>query len=147
MNTNSEAKRILCYGDSNTWGYMPAKATRYSIDQRWTGILQKSLGEEFEVIEEGTNSRTTDLDDPKHFGKNGAEYLIPCLESHFPLDFVVLMLGTNDLKERFNRNSERVARGIQKLLTIIKKTAEDEEEKLPKIILICPPIIDESVKG
>ena len=109
--------------------------------------MQKSLGVEFEVIEEGANSRTTDLDDPKRTGKNGADYLVPCLGSHFPLDVVILMLGTNDLKEQFNRNPDRIAEGIQNLLNLIKKTSKDEETKLPKIILICPPIVNETVKG
>jgi len=93
VNINPNATRVLCYGDSNTWGYMPAKATRYRLNQRWTGILQKSLRVKFEVIEEGLNSRTTDIDDPKRTGKNGSNYLVPCLGSHFPLDVVVLMLG------------------------------------------------------
>ncbi|PIX76714.1 MAG: arylesterase, partial [bacterium (Candidatus Ratteibacteria) CG_4_10_14_3_um_filter_41_18] len=97
----------LCYGDSNTWGYIPATAKRYAVGCRWPGVLQKLLGDSWEVIEEGVNSRTTVFDDPKHIGKNGKTYLVPCLETHNPIDIVILYLGTNDLKERFNRSVEQ----------------------------------------
>jgi lysophospholipase L1-like esterase len=147
MNTNIKAKRVLCYGDSNTWGYMPAIGKRYPANIRWTGLLQEKLGSDFEIIEEGTNSRTTDFDDPKHIGKSGLQYLRPCLETHDPIDLIILMLGTNDLKERFAREPERVAKGIQKLLDAIKFFSVEEETNLPEILLVCPPIIDESVRG
>ena len=95
--------RILCYGDSNTWGYDPASGERFAADIRWTGVLRKVLASDrFEVIEEGLNGRTTVWDDPIEGQKNGRQYLIPCLESHRPLDLVVILLGTNDLKKRFS---------------------------------------------
>lgn len=103
MNTNVNAKRVLCFGDSNTWGYIPASGKRHPVGIRWTTLLQEKLGSDFEVIEEGLNSRTTDMNDPKHVGKNGLAYLRPCLETHDPIDLIILMLGTNDMKERFNR--------------------------------------------
>jgi len=106
-------KTILCYGDSNTYGCKPvgfdilekgivAADLRFGQEQRWTGVLGQELGEGYRVIEEGLNGRTTVFDDPvegKH--KNGVSYLLPCLESHAPLDYVSLMLGTNDLKKDF----------------------------------------------
>lgn len=147
MNINTKALKILCYGDSNTWGFVPGKGTRFPKEVRWTGILQKSLGSDFEIIEEGLNSRTTTIDDPKNIGKNGASYLVPCLETHFPIEYIVLFLGTNDLKERFHRASQDVAAGIQNLLDLIKDTSHGEGQALPKVILVCPPMVDESVKG
>ena len=95
-------KTILCYGDSNTWGYNPATTERSSRDERWTGILRRELDDGYLVIEEGLNGRTTVWDDPIEGYKNGKEYLIPCLETHKPLDLVIIMLGTNDLKVRFS---------------------------------------------
>ena len=66
MNINPTSKRILCFGDSNTWGYVPATGKRYPVGVRWTSLLQEKLGDGYEIIEEGLNSRTTDIDDPKH---------------------------------------------------------------------------------
>ncbi len=91
-------KTILCYGDSNTWGYIPATAGRYPPDVRWPGVMRKLLGEKYNVIEEGLNGRTTVWEDPYKPGRNGLELLIPILDSHNPIDLVVVMLGTNDLK-------------------------------------------------
>ena len=85
-------KTILCYGDSNTWGYIPGTGNRYPRQVRWTGVLQNLLGEKFHVIEEGLNGRTTVMDDPTRIAKNGLPYLRPCLDSHAPIDLVVLML-------------------------------------------------------
>lgn len=146
MNSNPKAIRILCYGDSNTWGYIPGTGERFDPSLRWTGLLQKSLGERFEIIEEGLNSRTTVLDDPKHEGKNGEKYLKPCLQTHYPLDGVILMLGTNDLKERFDRTAEQITQGIETLISIIQN-AEYHYDKDPKVILLVPPYIDESIEG
>lgn len=90
--------RILCYGDSNTWGYISGTDhQRYGNNERWTKILTSLLGDKFEIIEEGLNSRTLTSNDtrPGKEGKNGYEYLLPCLDTHDPIDLVVLMLGTN----------------------------------------------------
>ena len=86
-------KTILCYGDSNTYGLRPDSNQRYPREIRWTGLLQKSLGEDYYVIEEGLSGRTTLWDDPIEEHKNGKTYLFPCLESHSPIDLVVLMLS------------------------------------------------------
>jgi lysophospholipase L1-like esterase len=94
-------KTILCYGDSNTWGYIPGTGERYASHVRWPGVLQNALGNGYVIIEEGLCGRTTVWDDPIEEYRSGKEYLIPCLKSHAPLDLVVLMLGSNDLKMRF----------------------------------------------
>lgn len=147
MNTRPKAKRILCFGDSNTWGYIPALGKRYPVGVRWTSLLQDKLGDEYEVIEEGLSSRTTDVDDPKHEGKNGLTYFRPCLETHDPIDLLILMLGTNDMKERFNRTPERVAEGIENILLSVHKFVKEEETQMPKIVVVSPPLIDEEVEG
>ncbi len=91
-------KRILCYGDSNTWGNIPGIGTRYPEDIRWTGILAKELGAEYRIVEDGLNGRTTVFDDNYAEFRNGKKGLGYSLSAHSPLDLVILSLGTNDLK-------------------------------------------------
>lgn len=99
---------ILCYGDSNTYGYNPVNGLRYPKDVRWTGVLQKLLGEQYAVIEEGCNGRTTVFEDIAEPWKAGLGYLKPCLNTHKPIDFVIMMLGSNDLKECFTHQQKRL---------------------------------------
>ena len=86
-------REIMCFGDSNTWGYDPARGARFAREVRWTGVLQASLGPGIHVIEEGLNGRTSVWEDPVEGDKMGRRHLMPCLESQAPLDLVVLMLG------------------------------------------------------
>lgn len=149
MNPNPDAKRILCYGDSNTWGRSGQSVTRYPSNIRWTGLLQKKLGNSYEIIEEGLRSRTTDFedDDPEFPGRNGLTYLRPCLESHNPLDLVILWLGTNDLKSRFNRTPFDVGVGLRKNLELIQAIAKDVQGNQSQILLISPPVVIETHLG
>jgi len=95
-------KRLLCFGDSLTWGWVPvpemSPTTRFPYDERWTGVLAKALDKDYEVIEEGLSARTTSIDDPVDPRLNGSAYLPSALASHLPLDLVIIMLGTNDTK-------------------------------------------------
>lgn len=147
MNTNSSSVKIVCFGDSNTWGYIPATGERYPVELRWTSLLQKSLSDNFEIIEEGVNSRTTTFDDPKHKGKNGKAYLIPCLETHNPIDILVLFLGTNDLKERFDRTPAQIFESIEELIKTVQEYAWNKNKNQSKIVLVSPMIVDETVSG
>jgi len=136
-------KTILCYGDSNTFGLMPDLLNRYPKHIRWTGILQQRLGPDFDVIEEGLGGRTTVWDDPVEEHKNGKKYLLPCLESHRPIDLVIIMLGTNDLKDRFHVSSFTIATSIENLLNAIQNSASGPDFKAPQVLLVCPvPIRD-----
>jgi lysophospholipase L1-like esterase len=134
-------KVILCYGDSNTWGYNPVTQERFSIHERWTGVLADQLGDEYRVIEEGLNGRTSVWDDPIEDFRNGKEYLLPCLYSHKPIDLVVLMLGTNDLKKRFSASAQDIANGISVLVEIIQLSGSGWDNRAPKILLIAPPVV------
>lgn len=132
-------KTILCFGDSNTYGYNPAGG-RFGLHERWAGVLRDELKEGYWVIEEGLNGRTTVWDDPiegKH--KNGREYLLPCLESHAPIDLVVILLGTNDLKMRFGLPAQDVARGAGVLVNLVKASSAGPESTAPQVLLIAPP--------
>lgn len=144
-------KTVLCYGDSNTYGTKPVDQNfldtpfnphdfRFPKEKRWTGILQKELGADHDVIEEGLNGRTTVLDDPiEGADRNGLTYLPPCLESHAPIDLVVLMLGTNDLKARFSLTAFDIAMGIKVLIDTIKASGSGPGMRSPEILLLCPP--------
>lgn len=133
-------KRILCFGDSNTYGASVEKdIARYDEHTRWPMLLGKKLGPDYTVIEEGFGGRTTVFDDPVEGGyKSGANYLPPCLMSHNPLDIVVLMLGTNDTKERFSMNAFTIAQCAGELITLIRQYGANAENKPPKILLISP---------
>lgn len=139
-------KTILCYGDSNTWGYVPISADvkkieRYSRNIRWPGFLQKTLGENYYVVEEGLNSRTTNIDYQIPPNRNGKTYLAPCLYSHAPIDLVILALGGNDLKIYFNRTANDVCEGISELIDVIQQSQYGAEFKgPPEILLITHPI-------
>ncbi|MEW5976999.1 MAG: SGNH/GDSL hydrolase family protein [Acidobacteriota bacterium] len=131
-------KTILCYGDSNTWGYAPVSKERYAPEVRWPGVLKRSLGADFHVIEEGLNGRTTVLDDAIEPYRNGKEYLIPCLISHKPLDLVIILLGTNDLKRRFSLPPSDIARGAGQLVELVLKSDTGPNGKAPRVLLISP---------
>jgi lysophospholipase L1-like esterase len=147
MNTNAKAKRILCYGDSNTWGWIPASMgmERYSVEKRWPGRLQELLGNDYEIIEEGLGGRTTMFDDPRPDfpERNGLKTLSIILESHLPLDFVILMLGTTDTKELMNLSTEKIAEGVDKLVETIKSYKILKGSSTPQILLVVPPIVRE----
>lgn len=141
-------KTILCYGDSNTWGYVPGSFNeknyymeRYSCHQRWPSILQKILGSDYYVIEEGLNGRTTNVDYKDFAGRNGKTFLPVCLYSHAPLHLVILVLGINDLKAEFKRTSQEVTQGLSELIDIIQtSTFGPDMQSPPKILLIGYPI-------
>lgn len=138
--------KILCYGDSNTWGLNPHKEfSRYPEDIRWTGRLKRTLGNDYLIDEEGLSGRTTNLDDSLLPGLNGEKILIPYLKKHHPTDLVILFLGTNDLKEHFHRSALDIAQAIQELVVIIQTEAKNSQGKPSHILLISPTIVDESV--
>ncbi|NLT98323.1 MAG: SGNH/GDSL hydrolase family protein [Christensenellaceae bacterium] len=130
---------ILCFGDYNTFGYITgSNGERYEREIRWTGRLQKLLGSDFYIIEEGLGGRTTVWDDPIEEDKNGAKYLMPCLQSHKPLDMVVLMLGTNDAKARFSLPVCDIAAGLENLVRRILGSKVGRGGGAPDVLLVCP---------
>lgn len=133
------AKRILCFGDSLTWGWNPKTQERYPVSSRWTTLLQKSLGENYWIIEEGLNGRTTVWDDPIEGDKNGRRHLPILLESHRPLDLVIIMLGTNDLKIRFHVSALEIAQSAATLVEMVKRSNAGRGGNPPSVLLIAPP--------
>jgi lysophospholipase L1-like esterase len=132
-------KEILCFGDSNTWGWDPQTEKRFDRNARWTGIAQKLLGKEYFLIEEGLNGRTTVWEDPIEGYKQGSQHLPPLLETHRPLDLVIIMLGTNDLKMRFSVSAYDIAQSIGTLVEIVQKSPAGRNGSVPKILILAPP--------
>lgn len=145
MNINPNAYTVLCFGDSNVYGQRAEDVDkgRWPIDIRWTGVLQALLGETYSVIEEGLNGRTTDLDEQRS-GRNGRTYLIPCLESHSPVDFLVLGLGANDLKPQFQRSVPEIADSLDRLLADIETAPARWGGWPPRVILLAPLPFDDT---
>ncbi|HET9411429.1 MAG TPA: GDSL-type esterase/lipase family protein [Candidatus Saccharimonadales bacterium] len=142
MITNPQAKRILCFGDSNTWGQRPDAKARFFPNERWTGQLQQLLGDNFDIIEEGLNSRTTNLEFSRKPGRNGMEYFRPCLESHNPLDLIIIMLGTNDFKVEFGpRPPQTIAAALQDYVYIAREVAKNNGRNVPSIAFVSPILI------
>ncbi|MEX2319218.1 MAG: SGNH/GDSL hydrolase family protein [Bauldia sp.] len=137
-------RSVLCYGDSNTWGAATVTRPddRYASDERWPGVLRAELGADWLVIEEGLGGRTTLTDDPvEGADKNGRTYLLPCLRSHRPLDVVAIMLGTNDLKARFNKSAWEIAQGVGVLVDIVKAAGVGRGGGTPEIVVVCPAVV------
>ena len=126
---------ILCFGDSNTWGYDPGTKGRFPNDVRWTGVLQAVLGGKYRVIEEGLNGRTTVWEDPVEGDKVGKRHLTPCLESQAPLD---LMLGTNDTKKRYSAPPVDITAGVGVLLDIISHSTAGRDGQAPPVLVMAP---------
>jgi lysophospholipase L1-like esterase len=134
-------KTVLCYGDSNTWGYDPATRARYPPHVRWTGVLATRLGAEYRVVEEGLNGRTTRWDDPIEPHRNGMTYLRPCVESHRPLELVIVMLGTNDLKRRFDLSASDIAQSAAVVAETAQRFALTADGRNARVLLVAPPAV------
>jgi len=138
-------KRILCFGDSLTWGWVPVTdgmpTERYPREQRWTGVLAEKLGRGHVVLEEGLSARTTNIDDPTDPRLNGSKYLPSSLASHLPLDLVILMLGTNDTKAYFHRTPLDIALGMSVLVTQVLTSAGGVGTSYPppQVLVVSPP--------
>lgn len=141
----SQIKTILCYGDSNTYGFNPLNKLRWPEDVRWTGILRELLGGNYRIIEEGCNGRTAACTPEEEPWKDGRDYLKACLNSHKPLDAVVLMLGLNDLKTRFALSPEEIAGGIGWMLHTTAEFLEEKQGSVPYILLVSPHEIGEGI--
>ncbi len=141
-------KIIVCFGDSNTYGYNAEDGSRF--DSRFPKILEKILHKNtventsYKVIEEGLCGRTFAFNDPLHDGLCAIDYIQPCLESHSPIDLLIIMLGTNDTKQRFSATSRNIAMGARKLIN--KAKCLDIYANSSNILLIAPPKIKEGYK-
>jgi lysophospholipase L1-like esterase len=130
---------VVCFGDSLTWGFDPRDKSRYGHDIRWTRLLQKELGEGFYVVEDGVNGRTTVFEDPVRGDKNGLAHLATARKTHMPIDILIIMLGTNDLQDRFAMSAGAIGRAMGRLLFAATQPTDDVEGRAPKVLLMAPP--------
>jgi lysophospholipase L1-like esterase len=132
-------KTVVCYGDSNTWGADPeAPGGRIPYHARYTGILQELLGSEYLVREEGVNGRTTAFDDPIEPYRNGAAYIDCCMLSHMPVDLLVIMLGTNDLKNHLHQTAFSSSKGLEQIIKSAQKKEYGANGVPPEILVVSP---------
>ena len=132
-------RTILCFGDSNTWGTDPATDGRFGRWERWPGVVQRELGDEVHVVEEGLSGRTTMYDSPEDQFRNGLAYLPVSLETHAPIDVVVIFLGTNDLFLPFRVDARGAARGIAALVDAARTSASGPNDGPPAVLAVVPP--------
>ena len=137
-------KNVMIFGDSNTWGWDPSNdlvevIKRWPDDVRWAGVMQKELGDDYKVIPEGLNGRTTVWDDPIEEYRCGKDHIIPLLDSHAPLDLVIIMIGTNDLKVRYSVSAQDIANGAGLILDNTLAQVGAFSPAGPKVLFIAPP--------
>lgn len=145
MNLKDSAETIVCYGDSNTWGSIPRKSgdhERYPRSVRWTGVLQNLLGDDYEVVGEGVMGRTLVADSPGKAFRTGINHLVSILKTHEPVHLIIIMLGTNETKARYNLKPADVAKHLEQTIQLIR--AEDANIK---ILVVCPPAPVDSKEG
>jgi len=141
-------KNILCFGDSNTWGYTPGTAVRYDIHTRYTGVMQDELGPEYRILEDGSNARTTVYEDPWTPWRLGSTALPIALIAQKPIDLLIINLGTNDLKFV---DAYMASKGAETLIEIAKaahcrkESSEVFTNGELKILLVSPIEMDPCV--
>ncbi|MCC8127287.1 MAG: SGNH/GDSL hydrolase family protein [Clostridiales bacterium] len=138
-------RHILCYGDSNTFGTDPVHGGRHPDSIRWTGVLQERLGEQYRIIEEGCGGRTTVFDDALSPGRNGLTALTTCIASHNPLDLIIVMLGTNDLKKQYSLTEWDLGRAMERIIDAIRNFPYHPYYQQPEILIVSPIRIREGV--
>jgi lysophospholipase L1-like esterase len=139
-------KTILCYGDSITWGSDPVDGGRHPREYRWPNVLQEALGSDVEVIADGLRGRTTGFDE--HLAscdRNGVRILPTSLYTHAPLDLVIIMLGSNDMKPAIAGTALAAMQGMRRLVEIVKLNAtRDGTDEPPAILIVAPPPLCET---
>ncbi|MDX3929408.1 MAG: SGNH/GDSL hydrolase family protein [Shinella sp.] len=138
-------KTVLCYGDSLTWGYDAEGLGRHAYEDRWPSVLAKALGSGVNVIAEGLNGRTTGYDD--HLAdcdRNGVKTLPTVLHSHMPIDLVIVMLGSNDMKPMIAGTAHAARAGIQRLVGLVRRHEYSFEYEAPDILIVSPPPLCET---
>lgn len=137
-------QQILVYADSLSWGIIPRTRRRLDFEQRWPGVLELGLaagGRRVRVIEDCLNGRRTVWEDPYKPGRNGLDGLAQCIESHSPLDLVILMLGTNDFQSMHPHNAWHAATGVATLVGAIRSAPIELGMPVPPVLVVCPPVL------
>ena len=140
-------KTVLCFGDSNTYGYIPgSQGERYSAEIRWPKQLGALLGKEYEVVEEGLNGRTTAFGDNIEPYRCGLDHILPCLLSHAPVDLLIIMLGVNDTKDRYHVRAEEIGYGLEELIMKVAGYYHFQAQT-PEILVVAPVPLGDMDQG
>ncbi len=140
-------KTIVFFGDSNTWGADPKQpGKRLAPDRRFTGITRELLGKEYLVAEEGVCGRTTAFDDPIEPYRNGVAHIDCCMLAHMPVDLLVLMLGTNDLKRHLGQNAFSSSKGLELLIRRAQQGEYGAGGDPPRILVVSPIHVAENIE-
>jgi len=131
-------KKIICYGDSNTFGFKPENGERFSEQERWTGILKNELSGKCDLIEEGLNNRTGFVKNPDGFDYSAPRHFPKLLQKYDNIFILILAIGTNDLQFQYNLSFKNIENGLENLISIAKNKAEN-------IILIPPVVLNENI--
>ena len=134
---------VLCFGDSNTWGSDPSTGERFAPDVRWPGVLRRELGNGWQVVEEGLPGRTAAAHNPGAPHLTALPYLLPALESHAPLDVVLIMLGTNDPQVRFGLSAGVIADDVLGLAELALRSRCGPGGTPPRVVVVAPPPLRE----
>lgn len=144
-------KTVLIFGDSNSWGWNPGNdlvsaIKRWDDDIRWGGVMQKELGDDYKIIIDGLNGRTTVWDDPIEEYRCGKNQIVPSMDAHAPFDMIIIFVGSNDLKVRYSVSPQDIANSAGLLVQKAQKQAGDFTGEA-KILLISPPPLGDVSKG
>ena len=140
-------KRILCYGDSNTWGCSPWDGSRFDGNTRWPMVMSLILGNNYFIIEDGLNGRTVLNLSPVNIEANGIAHINSVIESYLPLDIVIICLGTNDVFIGDDVPAGIIADGVSEIIYIIRNSHIMENMNIPEIIITAPPQYNTEVDG
>ena len=131
-------KKILCYGDSNTWGCSPIDSSRFDENTRWPMVMSSILGNDFLVLEEGLNGRTALNLSPDNYMLNGIEYIDSLIEKHFPIDILILNLGLNDVFIFEEVTINEILNGIEKIIDTVNNFQTKHNCNIPETVIMSP---------
>ncbi len=140
-------KKILCFGDSNTWGCSPHDGTRFDEKTRWPMVMGSILGEGFTVIEEGLNGRTVLSASPVESDANGVDCIAEIVEKNAPVDITVICLGTNDIFVIDEVTLDQISYGMERIIDTVRGFHVDAGMNPPAVIVMAPAGYNSSVEG
>lgn len=140
-------KKILCYGDSNTWGCSPVDSSRFDEKTRWPMVMGSILGDGFTVFEEGLNGRTVLNLSPGNRELNGIDYAADAVRNYIPVDIVLVCLGTNDVFVAEEISLNKISDGIRDIICVMRENHISGGFRVPEVVIMSPPGFNESVEG
>lgn len=140
-------KKILCYGDSNTWGCNPSDSTRYNEKTRWPLVMGSVLGNDYLIIEDGLNGRTVLNLSPVNTEANGIDWIRSKVKDYIPFDIAVISLGLNDIFIGEDETLHNISTGLEEIIDLIRISHSDQGLPEPVIIIMSPPEFNSSIEG